>query len=692
MLRSFSHTIFSKKLFFLFCVFSCIAARSETKELDSIKQELITATSDTLRARLLNDAAFLLRTTDPKLSLQYTDIAIQLSLKTGFKRGILNSYLVKGIIYKRFADYETAMKYYICALQMAEKIGDTSRISSVYNNIGSIYQAQNNYTDAISYFKRSLELEKNLNRKEQVSIRLYNLGTVYEALNKLDSAVIFYNQSLTIEESLDNDEGISFALYGLGGVLAKKAEYSKAETYLKKAYDLANKDQDVSGKSYCLNELGVLYMKWKRSDEAIKYFLRSVACADSIEDKNQIKETYHNLAMTYSDLGQYKSAYEYFELYSKLNEEINSSEINKKIAEINKKYELDKAENEIELVKKENRIKELEISQQKSLRNFLIFSAIIVIILGLFRYSRKKKSEIIKEEKSKSMTVLFEKLLLSKFVWTFVLSIYIMICAAFIQPFGLSELPWSDKWLIIAVYGAITFAIILLTFFLTGGLNRKLIKYPLLLRYIVFALINILLLSATLFFYNNIQDLSNVDFKSFSEVLLQMTIISLLPILLLMLFSERISYAENLKDIPLDVISQQPQHEISRPKTEEVKTIFIKTDNVGEEIRLTKEQIVCFEANDNYTAVYYLMNNKIKKELYRITLKKLEVQLLEYKEIIRCHKSYIINISHLEKISGNAQGFRMHMRNLEFEVPVSRSFPRQVLDSLKESISKTAIQ
>jgi len=150
-----------------------------------------------------------------------------------------------------------------------------------------------------------------------------------------------------------------------------------------------------------------------------------------------------------------------------------------------------------------------------------------------------------------------------------------------------------------------------------------------------------------------------------------------------MLFSERITYAQNLKDIPLEAIAQ---HQIEQPEetlVDEESLITIKTDNVGESIQLSQKQIICFEANDNYTAIYYLVNTKIKKELYRITLKKLEIQLLEFKEIIRCHKSYIINITHLERISGNAQGFKMHLRNLDFEVPVSRSFPRQIIDNLK---------
>jgi|GEM_PF-825850 len=672
----------------LFCL-SFLSAKSEVKDLDKIEQELILAKDDTSRAKLLNDAAFLLRTTNPKLSLKYANIAMELSIKTSYKKGMLNSYLVKGIIYKHFGDYETSMQNYVFALQISEIIGDTTRISSCYNNIGSIYQAQNNFTKAIFYFKKSLEIEKVLGKKDQVSIRLYNLGTVYESMNKLDSAYFCYNQSLLIEESLDNDEGISFALYGIGGVLTKKGEYSKAETYLKKAYDLALKNKDISSKSYCLNELGVLYMKWKKSDLAISYFLKSISCADSLEEKNQIKESYHNLALTYADLAQYKNAYEYFSKYNILNEEINNSDISRKIAEINTKYEVDKVDREMELIKKEARIKELEFNQQKNLRNYLLFTTIIVIVLAFFNYSSRKKTEKKRSNSSNNnqennATPLFERLIYSKVAWAVTLGLYSVIYTAFVQPFGLALLNWSDKWLIIGLYGAISLVVFVLSFIIIQPWNEYFRKNSLILKYTLLAIINIFLLTFSIFFFNSLQELNDLIFSSLIDIFFQVIIISLLPIIVLILFSERITYAQHLKNIPEVVAMQQIQQQEIISDAVEEKQITIKTDNVGESIKLQQNQIICFEANDNYTAIYYLVNNKVKKELYRITLKKLEVQLFEFKEIIRCHKSYIINISHLDKISGNAQGFKMHLRNLDFEIPVSRSFPRQIIDNLRE--------
>jgi tetratricopeptide (TPR) repeat protein len=673
-----------------FFLCSTFYAKSAIKELEKFQQELIIAKDDTSRAKLLNDAAFLLRGNNPKLAMQYANLAMELSIKARYNKGKLNSYLVKGIIYKRLGDFEKAMQNYTNALQISDLMGDKLKISSCYNNIGSIYQAQKNYTKAILYFNKSLEIEQTLGKKDQVSIRLYNIGTIYEAMNKLDTAYNFYNQSLTIEETLDNEEGISFALYGLGGVLTKKGDFPKAEIYLKKAYDLAKKNSDISGMSYCLNELGALYMKWGIHTTAVSFFLQSISYADSLQEKNQIKETYYNLASAYADLKQYKDAYEYFVKYNTLNEEINNTDISRKIAEINTKYEVDKIDKELELMKKEGRIKELELNQQKNLRNFLIFSSIIVIILGLFNFNKKRSLEqnsknSLSEKQSNDILLIFEKVLLSKISWAVFLCIYFVLYSSFIQPFGLAFLEWSEKWLIIAVYGAICLATSSLSFIIFRPWNAYFRKHSLVLKYILLSFLNITLLTFTLFFYNSIQGLNDFSIISLTDILFQVITISLLPVLMLVLFSERITYAQNLKDIPLDAISHQQTIDSKTIPSEKEEIITIKTDNINESIRLLYHQIICFEANDNYTAIYFLKEGNLKKELYRITLKKIEAQLIDYKEFIRCHKSFIINISFLRKISGNAQKYKMHFLNLDFEVPVSRSFPRQVIDTLKEA-------
>jgi len=52
--------------------------------------------------------------------------------------------------------------------------------------------------------------------------------------------------------------------------------------------------------------------------------------------------------------------------------------------------------------------------------------------------------------------------------------------------------------------------------------------------------------------------------------------------------------------------------------------------------------------------------------------------------IVRCHKSYIVNAKKVNKIHGNARGYFLNIKNIDFSIPVSRNFPKELLFTLIE--------
>ena len=42
--------------------------------------------------------------------------------------------------------------------------------------------------------------------------------------------------------------------------------------------------------------------------------------------------------------------------------------------------------------------------------------------------------------------------------------------------------------------------------------------------------------------------------------------------------------------------------------------------------------------------------------------------------IIRCHRSFVVNLDHVIEVGGNAQGLKLHLNMLEDYIPVSRKY------------------
>ena len=72
-------------------------------------------------------------------------------------------------------------------------------------------------------------------------------------------------------------------------------------------------------------------------------------------------------------------------------------------------------------------------------------------------------------------------------------------------------------------------------------------------------------------------------------------------------------------------------------------------------------------------AIQYLENETSKRELLRTTMKSLEDKLKPY-AVIRCHRSFMVNINNIEKVVGNAHKLNLYIPYSKLPVPVSRSY------------------
>lgn len=76
------------------------------------------------------------------------------------------------------------------------------------------------------------------------------------------------------------------------------------------------------------------------------------------------------------------------------------------------------------------------------------------------------------------------------------------------------------------------------------------------------------------------------------------------------------------------------------------------------------------KAEGNYIELFLSDGSKTLK---RLTMKRLENILVPYPNYIKTHRSYIVNINQIDSVTGNAQGYKLHLKNCSNIVPVSRN-------------------
>lgn len=108
------------------------------------------------------------------------------------------------------------------------------------------------------------------------------------------------------------------------------------------------------------------------------------------------------------------------------------------------------------------------------------------------------------------------------------------------------------------------------------------------------------------------------------------------------------------------------------PAENDRNTIYIPSENKGEGFTVEPKNVLLVKAAENYAEVFWKVENQVKKKVVRASLKRLEEVFHAHPQVFRCHKSFMVNLEQVAKLSGNAQGFKLHFKAEVEPVPVSR--------------------
>lgn len=98
-------------------------------------------------------------------------------------------------------------------------------------------------------------------------------------------------------------------------------------------------------------------------------------------------------------------------------------------------------------------------------------------------------------------------------------------------------------------------------------------------------------------------------------------------------------------------------------------------------ISIKTQDILYLKSADNYVFIFYRAESKISKYMLRTTMSKLEDELKKSK-IIRCHRSYMVNIDSVKIIRKESDGLKLELDTKEFLIiPISKTYQQSVLGS-----------
>ncbi len=192
--------------------------------------------------------------------------------------------------------------------------------------------------------------------------------------------------------------------------------------------------------------------------------------------------------------------------------------------------------------------------------------------------------------------------------------------------------------------------------------------------YIVWIFGELLTMATTLTLATLLTDTTKTITELFKNSFVKTFLIVFIPYALCYIY---FIWQENLRE--LSTLRKQ----IERDETVLQKAYVQILDEKGEmRLSIRRENLVVIESADNYVCIYYLNGDKIKKSMVRNTLSRV-AEHLNGSRIVRCHRSYMINIDHAKVLHRDKEGVFIEV-GIEGvpDIPISRTYADNIREWL----------
>jgi adenylate cyclase len=351
---------------------------------------------------------------DYENSLKYYTITLGIYRKLNKEEYYENAMLVLydiGSIYYVKKNYTEAMKYLHYALKLADARKDNgSRVSIINMSIGDIYSDWKLYKNALEYYRKAYDINQTLGDKDYIGYSLLYMCNVYFELKSFDTSYYYITKAAELFTEADDMIGLSSANENIGNYYKEKKNYKTALNYYTAALKTSEQKKEKSRISDLCYEISQAYYSMKDYGKALENCNRSLAIADSIQYKQNIYMNHLLLSDIYNSMNNTSKAYFHYKKYATQKDSIFNIDIHKQISDIQEKYETDKKEKEIKILKQTDEIQKINIRRQKILKISMMIVAGLMLVLAIviFRSFRQKRKAniIIAAEKQKSDNLL----------------------------------------------------------------------------------------------------------------------------------------------------------------------------------------------------------------------------------------------------------------------------------------------
>ena len=294
-------------------------------------------------------------------------------------------------IHQALGNYDKAFEFQMKALRLNEINNDKEGIARSYYMLGTIFFYQKQFEKALEQYEKSKVICDELSNQRDIYSCLAALGSVHAELGNSDETLSYNDQSLKLAQKLNYKMGIAYSLGNIGSSYHTQGNCKKAEEYVKKALKLKSELNDNWGVLGSKMSLVQIYRSCKTKEWAILPLMKEVIeMSQQMDAKPRELEAYKILIDFYDQQNNIADAYFYQNKYLALKDTILNEKTVAEMGKSQRRYEIEKKEHQISMLKKENEL----LSSNKRIQKLQIYIFAIIgllfVLLSIWYFSRLK--------------------------------------------------------------------------------------------------------------------------------------------------------------------------------------------------------------------------------------------------------------------------------------------------------------
>lgn len=305
-------------------------------------------------------------------------------------RNIARVYTQISSIYQVLGDYNKAFENQMQSLLICEKSNDLSGIANAQYNLGTIFFYQDRFKRSREHYEKAKVICDSLKKERLIYSCLAALGSVNEKIGESEKSLDYNNKSLELAIKLNYKTGIAYAKGNIASNYLSVNDFAKAEKYCKESISIKLELEDTYGAIGSQIDLSKVYLGWNKLEDAVIVLDQALELAIMVESKSRQLDIYKTLSAVYEDLNDSSKALDFTKKYVALKDTLLNEKTLEEMGTSQRRYEIEKKEHDIAMLKKENELLEQRELNQ-SLQKYVFGLITIAFLLFIWWYKSKLK-------------------------------------------------------------------------------------------------------------------------------------------------------------------------------------------------------------------------------------------------------------------------------------------------------------